>query len=108
MSVATTLTGERAVLLVDDHRIFTDVLALALDAQPDLRCVAVANSARDARAKAAVFDFDVAVVDLQLPDGDGLSILGDLRRRRPGALLIVLTGHSRPDLAAAAARAGAD
>ncbi|MFC5003640.1 response regulator transcription factor [Dactylosporangium cerinum] len=100
--------GPRAVLLVDDHRIFTDVLAFALDAQPDLRCVAVANSARDGLAKAAVYDFDVAIVDLHLPDAGGLAVVEALRAMRPTALLVVLTGHPRADLAAAAHRAGAD
>ncbi|MEV4509197.1 response regulator transcription factor [Dactylosporangium sp. NPDC049525] len=98
----------RTVLLVDDHRIFTDVLAFALDAQPDLRCVAVANSAREGLAKAAAYDFDVAIVDLHLPDAGGLAVVEELRAIRPAALLVVLTGHPRADLAAAAHRAGAD
>jgi DNA-binding NarL/FixJ family response regulator len=98
---------ERGVLLIDDHRVFTDVLALALDAQPDLRCVAVAHSVREGLAKAAVYDFDAAIVDLNLPDSGGLSALSGLHRLRPHAQLIVLTAHPRADLAAAAYRAGA-
>ncbi|MEV0133062.1 response regulator [Dactylosporangium sp. NPDC050688] len=96
------------MLLIDDHRVFTDALAFALDAQPDLRCVAVANSARDGLAKAAVYDFDVAIVDLYLPNAGGLAVVDELRAMRPAALLVVLTGHPRADLAAAAHRAGAD
>lgn len=99
---------QRGVLLIDDHRVFTDVLAFALDAQPDLRCVAVAHSVRDGVAKAAVYDFDVAIVDLYLPDGGGLSAIGQLHALRPNAQLIVLTDHPRADLAATAYRAGAD
>src|SRR5258705_4946793 len=98
----------RAVLVIDDHRVFTDVLSFALDAQPDLRCVAVAHSARDALAKAAGCDFDVAIVDLQLPDGSGLNVVGELRALRPAAQLIVLTGHPQPGLAEQARGAGAD
>jgi two-component system response regulator DesR len=98
---------QRGVLLIDDHRVFTDVLAFALDAQPDLRCVAVAHSVREGLAKAGVYDFDVAIVDLNLPGGGGIAVLSELRGLRPHALLIVLTAHPRADLAAAAFRAGA-
>nr|BFE57901.1 response regulator transcription factor [Dactylosporangium thailandense] len=98
----------RAVLLVDDHRVFADALAFALDAQPDLRCVAVAGSVRGALEAAAGCAFDVAIVDLNLPDGGGLTVVGHLRSLRPDAQLIVLTGHDRPGLADRARRAGAD
>ena len=96
------------LLLIDDHRIFTDVLAFALDAQPDLRCVAVAHTARDGLARAAGCDFDVAIVDLHLPDGRGLDVIRDLRRHGPAAQLILLTGHVTPGLAEQAEEAGAD
>jgi DNA-binding NarL/FixJ family response regulator len=98
----------RDVLLIDDHRVFTDVLAFALDAQPDLRCVAVAHGLRDGLAKAATHHFDVAIVDLHLPDGAGLTAIGKLRVLRPRAQLIVLTGDVHPEMSAAAYRAGAD
>lgn len=104
----TVATRARAVLVVDDHRVFTDVLAFALDAQPDLRCVGVAHTARDALVLAAVRDFDVAIVDLQLPDRGGLEVIGELRALRPAAQLIVLTGHARPELAERAEQSGAD
>jgi len=98
----------RAVFLVDDHRVFADALAFALDAQPDLRCVAVAGSVRGALDAAAGCAFDVAIVDLNLPDGGGLTVVQQLRSLRPDALLIVLTGHDQPGLAERARRAGAD
>lgn len=110
MNTVPAATGSRRqnVLLVDDHQVFTDVLAFALNAQPDLRCVAVAHSARDALAKATTHPFDVAIVDLHLPDGDGLSVLGELQAVRPHAKLVVLTGHPCAELAVEAQRAGAD
>src|SRR5690349_12449573 len=89
----------RAVLLVDDHRVFAEALAFALDAQPDLHCAAVAGSVRGALDAAAACDFDVAIVDLNLPDGGGLTVVGHLRALRPAAQLIVLTGHDQPGLA---------
>jgi len=101
-------TPRRDILLIDDHRVFTDLLAFALDAEPDLCCVAVANSAQEGLAKAAAYAFDAAIVDLELPDGGGLGVIAKLRVLRPSAKLIVLTGHARPGLAELADRAGAD
>ncbi|GIJ54164.1 response regulator transcription factor [Virgisporangium aurantiacum] len=95
------------VLLLDDHRVFTDALALSLDAEPDLRCVATAGTLRDGLARAAAIDFAVAVVDLQLPDGDGLDAVTGLLRLRPAARIVVLTAHPRPDLADRALATGA-
>ncbi|WP_344418648.1 response regulator transcription factor [Pseudonocardia ailaonensis] len=95
------------VLLLDDHRVFTDLLAMSLGMQPDLACVAVAHSAREGLARAAAVDFAVAVIDLQLPDGGGLDLIPLLRALRPAARIVVLTAHPRPDLAERALGAGA-
>jgi len=96
-----------AVLLVDDHRVFTDTLAIALAAQPGLRCSGVAHSVPDALALAGEVAFQVAVVDLRLPGGGGLGLVAQLRRRQPPAKVLVLTAHPRPDLAQRALAAGA-
>jgi len=56
------------VLLVEDHSTFREGLALLLDQVPDLKVVAQAGSAAEARA--VVDQVDVAVVDLGLPDAD--------------------------------------
>ncbi|GAA1283549.1 DNA-binding response regulator [Planotetraspora silvatica] len=95
------------VLLLDDHRVFTESLALSIDFEPDLRCVAAAHTARDGLAKAAAIDFAVAVVDLQLPDARGFDVIAGLRRLRPEARIVVLTAHSRESLAERAIAAGA-
>ncbi|GII56603.1 DNA-binding response regulator [Planotetraspora thailandica] len=95
------------VLLLDDHRVFTDSLALTLDVEPDIHCVATARTAREGLAKAAVLDFAVAVTDLQLPDADGFDVITRLHRLRPEARIVVLTAHSRSDLADRAIAAGA-
>ncbi|MCO1657054.1 response regulator transcription factor [Pseudonocardia humida] len=95
------------VLLVDDHRVFTDALRISLDLQPGLRCAAVAHSARDGLARAGAVDVAAAVVDLVLPDADGLDVVAALRARRPAVRVIVLTAHPRPELAQRALAAGA-
>jgi DNA-binding NarL/FixJ family response regulator len=95
------------VLLIDDHRAFTDALRISLERQPDLRCVAVAHSAHEGLAQAANTDFAVAIVDLGLPDAGGLELIATLLGIRPHARIVVLTAHPRPDLAERALSAGA-
>lgn len=95
------------VLLVDDHRVFTDLLELSLGLQPDLCCVAVAHTVREGLVKAASVEFAVAVVDLQLPDGGGLELIPRLRELRPASRIVVLTAHPRADFAERAIAAGA-
>jgi two-component system response regulator DesR len=100
-------TSRTPVLLLDDHRVFTDLLEVSLGLQPDLCCVAVAHTAREGLAKAAAVNFAVAVVDLQLPDAGGLDLIPQLLALRPHARIVVLTAHPRPDLAERAIAAGA-
>lgn len=95
------------VLVLDDHRVFADSLALSLDLQPGLRCAGTAHTAHEGLAKAAAIAFAAAVVDLQLPDADGLDIVGRLHVLRPAARIVVLTAHPRADLARRALAAGA-
>ncbi|GAA4585352.1 response regulator transcription factor [Planotetraspora phitsanulokensis] len=95
------------VLLLDDHRVFTDSLALTLDVEHDIHCVATARTAREGLAKAAAIDFAVAITDLQLPDADGFDVIAQLHTLRPEARIIVLTAHSRADLADRAIAVGA-
>lgn len=95
------------VLVVDDHRVFTDLLTLTLDMQPDLRCAAVAHTVAEGLAVAAATAFDVAIVDLQLPDGSGLDAIGPLLALHPRARVVVLTAHPRAALAERALAAGA-
>lgn len=93
------------VLLVDDHRSFTDLLALGLGAEPDLAVVGVAHTADDARtALAGTARCDVVVLDVRLPGG-GLSLLPAVHAA--GARALVLTAHPRPGPARLARAAGA-
>lgn len=95
------------VLLADDHRVFTDALRIGLDRTPGIRCSAVGHSVAEAVAHIDSSGCDVALVDLELPDGSGLSIVEHLARRPRPARCVVLTAHLRPDLARRAIAAGA-
>jgi len=84
---------------------------MILEREPDLVVVAQAGSLAEARAVLAGFigRIDVALIDLQLPDGDGVEIVRDLRMIYPGGRIVVLTAvidkmhHARAIDAGAAA-----
>lgn len=78
------------VLVVEDQPLFREMLAVLLADQNGLRVAAVANSADSARSL-DVRGIDVALVDLRLPDGDGISLGRELRRRKPGLGVLVLS-----------------
>ena len=96
------------LLLVDDHPALRSGLRDLLDDQPDFRVLAVAAGAREALAMAAGKDIDVAIVDYQLDDRDGLWLSRKLKRLAHPPRVIVYSAHSDARLAAAAVVAQAD
>lgn len=102
-------SGRIRVMLVDDHTSFRLPLAIVLEREPDLEVVAQAGSLAEAREMLRDEDVevDVVLVDLNLPDGSGVELIGDLRLARPGAAALVLSAHSDPSQLARAIEAGA-
>ena len=68
------------VLLVEDHPDFRRLMEGLLGGQADIKVVVQAGSLAEARKHAAVVRFDVVVLDLSLPDGDGVDLIAELRR----------------------------
>jgi DNA-binding NarL/FixJ family response regulator len=97
---------ERRVLIVDDHRSFAEALAIAIDAEPGLRCAAIASTAAEGLATAVRTRPDLVVIDLQLPDAPGLSLVAKLHRASPDLPILALTAYADAANVAAAARAG--
>ena len=84
--------GPICLLLVDDHAALREPLALFLDRQRGLAVVGQAGSLAEARGLLdAGLAVDLAVVDLDLPDGHGTELLRELRRRAPEVTGLVLT-----------------
>jgi DNA-binding NarL/FixJ family response regulator len=96
------------VMIVEDHADFRDLMEVLLDRQPDIELLAQAGSLVEARAQAARFELDVAVLDLGLPDGNGADLIADLRRASNEVRVLILSASLDPAGIEKARSAGAD
>ncbi|EYR62103.1 LuxR family transcriptional regulator [Actinotalea ferrariae CF5-4] len=98
MTPTTDPTPDIRVVVVEDQPLFRSMLAGLLAAQPGIRVVGVAGSAADGRRLLAPGRVDVAVLDVELGDGNGIA-LGVEARGRDGALrILTLSSHDVLDL----------
>lgn len=97
----------RLVLVVDDHPVVRRGLAALLGAEPWVERVLEADSVARAEELASLHQISVAVVDVGLPDGDGIDLTRRLRKAQPRTAVLVLTMTADPDLARDALAAGA-
>jgi DNA-binding NarL/FixJ family response regulator len=93
------------VLLVDDHTSFREMLAFVLDREPEFEVVAQAGSLAEARGM--LEGVDLAVVDLNLPDGDGTELIDALNTANPHAMVLVVTASPDREVHARVVQAGA-
>ncbi|MBJ6761288.1 sigma-54-dependent Fis family transcriptional regulator [Myxococcaceae bacterium JPH2] len=92
-------------LFVDDDRAFSTIASVAL--QREGFALTLARSLHEARASLAQATPALVVLDRRLPDGDGLSFLGELKAQAPGAAVVMVTAHGDIASAVDAVRAGA-
>jgi signal transduction histidine kinase len=94
-----------SVLIVDDDEALSENLAEIVETLgvPTV----ITRDRQNALAEAAKQDFDVALIDVRLPDGDGLSLLGPLRERSPHLQAVMVTGNASVEGAMAAVRGAA-
>jgi two-component system response regulator RegA len=97
--------GERSVLIVDDDHSFLQRLAKAMEQRGFT--VTTAESVADGLLRVEQAAPAFAVVDMRLGDGNGLDVISALKRRRPDARAIILTGYGNIATAVTAVKLGA-
>jgi DNA-binding NarL/FixJ family response regulator len=95
------------VFLLDDHEIVRRGVRELLEAEPDLVVVGEAGTATSALARIPALRPDVAVLDVRLPDGDGVSVCREIRSRMPEVACLMLTSFGDDDALFDAIMAGA-
>ncbi|HYO39988.1 MAG TPA: response regulator transcription factor [Nocardioidaceae bacterium] len=102
------MTGNKQrVVIVDDHKVFAELLALALGAESDLECVGHAQTVSDGAALVNTLRPDIVVMDVQLGDGDGIAATAELTAAHPELRVVVLTAFVERGLLQRAAAANA-
>lgn len=99
--------SKKQVLIVDDHPMMREGLAQLLDHEPDLCAAAQAESASQALEAVNAFPLDLVLVDLSLPDRNGLELIKDIRTLKPDLPILVVSMHDETLYAERVLRAGA-
>lgn len=85
--------GRISIFLIDDHEIFRQGLVLLISGQPDIEVVGQAGSGVEALTGIREVHPDVVLLDLSLPDMNGLELLAQVKKTAPESKILVLTMH---------------
>lgn len=95
------------ILLADDHKVLRQGMAQALDAQPDMHVVAQADNGAEAVHLARIHQPQVALVDINMPEMDGVEATRQIMDILPQSGIIILTMYRHGDVVVEAIKAGA-
>jgi DNA-binding NarL/FixJ family response regulator len=107
MTTASTTDSRIQVLSVDDHPILREGIGAIINSQPDMFLVGAAANGREAIEAFRTLKPDVVLLDLQLPDLNGIEVLIAIRSEFPSARIIILTTFERDVEVQRALKAGA-
>lgn len=96
-----------SILTVDDHPLLRDGIAALINSQSDMNVVAEASGGREAVQRFREHRPDITLMDLRMPDLDGIDAMTEILREYPDARIIVLTTYSGDALIVRALKAGA-
>jgi DNA-binding NarL/FixJ family response regulator len=95
------------VLIADDHRLFAEALRAILGAEPSVDVVGLAASGADAVRQTAELEPDVVLMDISMPDVDGVEATRRILAKQPATKVLMVTGSDASEDVAAARKAGA-
>jgi NarL family two-component system response regulator LiaR len=95
------------VLIVDDHSVVRMGLRVFLDLQPDIEVVGEATDGSEGVAMARRLEPDVILMDLLMPNMDGITAIGRIKAERPETEIVTMTSFIEEDKVTAALEAGA-
>jgi NarL family two-component system response regulator LiaR len=101
------MTAPLRIVIADDHLVVRRGLRALLDTEPGLLVVGEAANGLEAIAAVRTLTPDVVVLDLEMPQMDGITAIGAILAERPGTAILVLTSFSTDDKVLPAIRAGA-
>jgi DNA-binding NarL/FixJ family response regulator len=103
------MTGETTVrvLVVDDQQLIREGIASLLDIQPGIAVVGTAANGREAVERVGALGPDLVLMDVRMPEMDGVEAAAVLRRTAPGCRVVMLTTFDDEDYVVQALRAGA-
>jgi DNA-binding NarL/FixJ family response regulator len=94
-------------LVVDDHPAFRRALTAALRMVKDIEVAGEAGGGVEATRQALEGDADLVLMDLSMPDLDGIEAMRQIHERRPELPVVILTAHADPGVEKEAREAGA-
>jgi NarL family two-component system response regulator LiaR len=100
-------SGPIRVFIADDHAIVRKGIRAVLEVVPDIEVVGEAEDGRDAVYRVAELEPDVILMDLVMPEMDGIEAIQRIQERQPGAHILVLTTFAGEDKIFPAIKAGA-
>jgi DNA-binding NarL/FixJ family response regulator len=95
------------ILTVDDHPLLREGIAAVIEGQPDMTLVAEATNGHEAIESFRTYRPDVALMDLRMPDMNGIEAIRAIRTEFPSARIVVLTTYAGDVQALGALKAGA-